>query len=382
MDLQASIASGMPVMAPELDFGPLIPANLNDSDFDESTAVLPLSKPLHESTDSLALVTLAKSLQYRVRAMDFVKSAGPVKDLSELVKQGQRLEACLRQIPSALKLDHTLKGDDVPALLLNRVLVDVYTRRPLLCLYRSVAMGDCRDDPMFLEIQRVCLESSLAILSYQDYFDPNVADLDVFNSTTYWDIFQIFCKNDILWAALSVCGYIKLSSQQQSGPQTPSDNPQPGVFSNSQGMMHSKASLTRIVENSLDSLTRRIGENGSNIKDVLLLSVVLQSVRARGSAQLRERWMYQGAQKALSACRQHLLPTMAEQPYAFNLPDLAQMLQSTQPMLTPNQEAQLNPSAQLQLPDFFAESSALATEFNNFQGDPFTFEDGSFAWNL
>jgi hypothetical protein len=42
MDLQASIASGMPVLTPDLVSGPLIPNNLNDEDFDESTPRVPL----------------------------------------------------------------------------------------------------------------------------------------------------------------------------------------------------------------------------------------------------------------------------------------------------------------------------------------------------
>ena len=326
MELQASIASGMPVMTPDLDFGPLTPANLNDYDFDESTVELPPPKPLHTWTDSLAQATLAMSLSQRINAMALVRIASPEIDLSELVKHGRVLEECLRQIPSPLKLDHTVESDENPALLLNRVLLDVYTRRPLLCLYRPIVVGDISDDPAFLEIQQVCLESSLAILSYQDYFDPNVADLDVFNSNAYWDVFQIFCKNDILGAALSVCRYIKLSSQQQPTAQTPPNHPQTSLPATQRGLTQSKASLTRTVENTLDSLTRRIGETGSNMKDILLLAVVLQSVRGRGSAQQKERLMHQGAKKALSACRQHLLPVIAEQ----SLADFAQMVRTNQ----------------------------------------------------
>lgn len=326
MDLQASIASGMPVTIPEIDFGPLTPANLNDTDFDDSTVELPPSKNLHEWTDSLAQVTLAMSLPHRIRAMMLVRTVGSGMDLSEVVNQGRRLEECLRLIPSPLKLEQAPKSGDNPTMLLNRVLLDVYTRRPLLCLYRPIVMGESCDDRAFFEIQQSCLESSLVILSYQDYFDPSVADLDVFNSTSYWDIFQLFCKNDILWAALSVCGYMKLSTQQQSTALSSPPQPQPGSSPTPRAATHTKASLTRIVENTLDGLTRRIGETGSNLKDVLLLAVVLQSVRARGLGQMKERWMQQGATKALSACRQHLLLSVSDQSFAFNLADFAQIV--------------------------------------------------------
>ncbi|PKY03675.1 hypothetical protein P168DRAFT_270105 [Aspergillus campestris IBT 28561] len=382
MDLQASIASGMPVTIPEIDFGPLVPANLNDTDFDELAVELPPSKGLHEWTDSLAQITLAMSLPHRIRAMMLVRIVSSRMDLSEIVKQGRRLEECLQQVPSPLRLDQAPNSGDSPMMLLTRVLLDVYTRRPLLCLYRPIVIGEDRDDRAFSEIQQSCLESSLVVLSYQDYFDPSVADLDVFNSTSYWDVFQLCCKKDILWAALSVCGYMKLSTQQSTAF-TPPPHPQPGSFPTPRAAAYTKASLTRIVENTLDGLTRRISEAGSNLKDVLLLAVVLQSARARGSGHMKEQWMQQGAMKALSACRQHLLLSTTDQSLALNQTDFAQMLQSMQPML-PFAESQFPPTSQPQpqLPDFLADSSALATEFSNFQGDPFIFDDESFAGYL
>ncbi|PLN76554.1 hypothetical protein BDW42DRAFT_178446 [Aspergillus taichungensis] len=374
MDLQASIASGMPVTIPDIDFSPLTPTNLNDTDFDELAVELPPSKGLHEWTDSLAQITIAMSLPHRIRAMMLVQTVSSRMDLSEIVKQGRQLEECLQLVPSPLKIEQAPRSGDSPTMLLNRVLLDIYIRRPLLCLYRPIVMGESRDDRAFSEIQQSCLESSLVVLSYQDYFDPSVADLDVFKSTSYWDTFHLCCKKDILWAALSVCGYMKLSAQQS----TPPPPPQPGSFPTPRAATHTKASLTRIVEHTLDGLTRRMGEAGSNLKDVLLLAVVLQSARARGSAQMKKQWMQQGAMKALSACRQHLLFSATDSSLAFNLADFAQMLRSTQPML-PFTGPQYPPTSQPQLPDFLVDSSDLATEFSNFQGDPFIFDDGDLA---
>ncbi|KAE8159780.1 hypothetical protein BDV40DRAFT_272184 [Aspergillus tamarii] len=375
MDLEASIACGMPVMTSPHDVGPP-PANVNDSDLDESTPELPPERGLSELTDSLYQVSLATSLADRLRAMSIVRIAREQSDLSELVRHGDKIVEHLRQIPHPLKLEEAHMDEENPAKLLNCVLLDVYTRRPLLCLYRPVVLGDPRDDPVFPDICRMSLESSLAILSYQDTFDPSVADPELCNLGAYWDLFQIFCKNDILRDALSVCGYIKQSSKRNIF-----DSQQSGHIALG-GSMHSKASLTRIVENTLDSLTARISEAGSNPKDVLLLAVVLQSVRAHGATQAQEERMSQGASKALSACRQHLLPAVAEGSFGMNLADFAQMLPTTQPMFTPDGQGSFTPSAQLHLPvDFLAQSSALAMEFGNFHGDPFIFGDDSLSWN-
>lgn len=322
MELQASIESGMPVMTTRMKFGHVTLANLDDCDFDESTAQLPASKSLHEWTDSLSQITLAASLPYRMMAMSRAGNWSSEMGFDELLKHGRQLEECLRQIPSPLKMDYASPGDNEPGFLLNRVLLDVYTRRPLLCLYQSIAREGNGELPAFWEIQRVCSESSLVMLSFQDCFDPNVADLDVLNSNAYWDIFQILFKPDILSAALNICGYLKSAH-------TPEQNR--SVVPSAGGIMHTKASLTRTVENALDGLTRKIGDAGNSLKDIFLLAVVLQSVRARGLARPKERWMYEGAKNALLRCRQHLLPNIGEQSVGSDSLHMRQNVGSSNP---------------------------------------------------
>lgn len=331
MDLQASIASGMPVLTPDLVSGPLIPNNLNDEDFDESTPRVPLCKPLDEETDSSSQITLANCLSQRIKAMNAAQHANAGDSLKQRVKQGRELEEALHNTPSYLKPDPEL-GSQEPSLVLQRVILDVYLRRPLLCLYRPVIANapNDRDDPSFHEVQRVCLESSLAILSYQDYFDPNNSDLDTSNLNTYWNAFGTFFQNDILLSALSVCEHIRLSSQHWSIQSRSNDweSETPTHY-----RRHSKASLVHAVENTLSTLTRRISEKASNTKDILLLAVVLHSVRARGTAEQKDRTISQGTRKALSACRQHLLTSAAEQSMGLQLTEFAQMVLTCKPAM-------------------------------------------------
>ncbi|KAJ6102075.1 hypothetical protein N7486_004502 [Penicillium sp. IBT 16267x] len=398
MDLQASIAAGMPAMTPALDFSPLTPSNLNDVDFDESTTELPPSRPMDEETDSLAQITLAQSLARRIRTMNLVQHTNPQESIKERFKQGQQIEESLQKIPTALKL-YDFDSSDLP-FVLNRVILDVYIRRPLLSLYRPVVASQIHDAPFFLEIHRACLDSSIAILAFQDIFDPNIVDLDIPNINSYWNIFQTFCQNDIILAALSVCEYLKSTNQQSSihsffndstfennnnqqnqnnitNPHTNNDN------LTDRSLSHNKANLTRLVENTIDSLTRCISEKGTNMKDILLLSVVLQSVRARGPAEQKDRRMSHGAKKALSACRQNLLSAANENifPFHFNVPDPLSNYESADAILPPNISAQLSqPSPSM--PHLLQQSASLAAEFDTFQSDLFTFDDGSFMWNI
>ncbi|KAJ5656853.1 hypothetical protein N7507_008803 [Penicillium longicatenatum] len=392
MDLQASISAGMPVMTPALDFSPLTPSNLNDVDFDESTTELPPSRPRDEETDSLALITLAQSLAQRIRTMNLVQHTNPQESLEERFQQGEQIQEALQRIPTPLKLYDSDTSD--LAFALNRVILDVYIRRSLLSLYRPVLACHTHNDSSFLEIQRACLDSSIAILSYQDIFDPNIVDLDIHNINSFWNMFQTFCQNDIILAALSVCEYLKLLSQQASIHSSFSDstfeknnqqNHDNTIHDNSinHSLSHNKASLIRLVENTIDSLTRRIGEKGTNMKDILLLSVVLQSVRARGPAEQKDRRMSQGAKKALSACRQNLLSAASENifPFYCNGPDPLSDYESTNAMLPSHVSAQSRqPSPSM--PDLLQQSASLAAEFDTFQSDLLAFDEGSFMWNI
>ncbi|KAJ5678791.1 hypothetical protein N7462_007035 [Penicillium macrosclerotiorum] len=377
MDLQVSIAAGMPVMTPALDFGPLTPANLDDGMFDESTLELPPPMPLEEETSASSQIILATSLSRRIRIMGTVQHTTSQDNLEERLRQGQELEDCLKSIPSPLRLDHYMASAK-PATALHNVLLDVFLRRPLLCLYRPVVTNSDHENASLHEIRHSCLESSIAILSYQDYFDPNTTDLEV-NSNVYWNVFHTFCQQDILWAALIVCEHIRSYSQQTTAP-SPENNPlETSLYS----QLPSKASLTRLVENTLDSLTRRMQEKGSNVKDILLLAVVLQSVRARGSAEQREDLMFQGAKKTLSACRQHLLSTVPESSLKAQMTGLARMYNTADAAsLIDNELPPISTPLMAQLPDITPQPSELASEFYNFESDLFSFDDGSFMWNM
>ena len=316
IDLQASITSGMPITTPQLNFQNSSPANLYDSEFDETTTELPVSRPVDEKTDTLALITLGKSLSDRINVVNSVLHTNPNIDSREHMRRIRTLEKYLREIPHPLRLNQTSNSQTDLPVSFGQFLTDLYIRRPLLCLYRSVNKG--LHSSALADIQQASLESSLTILSYQDYFDPSLADLDTQNTIGYWNMFYAFCRSDTISAALSVCEHMKLSAQVA---EQATDSPEPTThFSIHTSPMpsHSKASLIRIVEHTLDRLSRRIGEAGSNVKDVVLLAVVLQSVRGRGSLEAKHGWMAQGAKKALSACRQYLLVAGVE-PSSFDV---------------------------------------------------------------
>jgi hypothetical protein len=93
MDLQASMTAGMPLVVPKLDSYNLVPANLNDVDFDEVSTKLPTSRPLSTLTDSLYQVCLATSLPQRLKALSLVQRSVP--NTEEAIELGRKVEECL-----------------------------------------------------------------------------------------------------------------------------------------------------------------------------------------------------------------------------------------------------------------------------------------------
>jgi hypothetical protein len=347
MDLQASIASGMPVTIPDMDFGPLTPANLKDTDFDELMDELPPGRPTNEWTEALPQVLLAGSLRTRIRTMLFVQSG--TCNLTQAAQFAKELEDHLHKI---VVLDPPTRPGETAAMLFNSVLVDLYTRRPLICLNSSITEIHPKQN-----VRNISLDLCFGVLEHQDHFDPSVADLDV---PGFWEIFQIFCKNDILRAALYVCEHIKK-------PEVTSPTP------------HTKASLIRTVENALKGLIASFSHPNSSFKDILLLAVEFHLARAGGMKGEKKELVHRSVLESLSACRERLISSSAQQQgnlaqmvciclslswnLAFGSDSHNQQLQTQQPCHVANPAYM--PIAFSQFPDL-GDPSLFGAEFDNF----------------
>lgn len=257
-------------------------------------------------------IILAKSLTQRTKATNLAQHVSDSDNIHERVTQGRDLERILSQVPTSFNPLHALEDGD-PACFLNHTLLDVFLRRPLLRLYRPILTGQHYNGPAFHHAQRVFIESSNTILSYQDAFGPLFSHIDELWSIAYWDVFQeLFC-NDILFAALGVCENIRMSNHLSKELSSPIDAP-------------SAAPSTRLVENTLETMTRPIGTKGTNIKDIFLLTLAFQSSRAHGSIEQKDRWMSQSAKKAMSAYRKHLFWAAVDRSFQFTLNSSLQMV--------------------------------------------------------
>ena len=318
LDLQTSLTHGMPTMVREGDFQCFSPANVNDIDLFEAMTELPESKPSHEFTDSLTQLILVKSLSRRLMALSIADRASLKMDSQEVLECGADLERSLEDFPVSLKFGST-ERNEVPGLFFNQVMLNLYIRRTLLSLYRPLIFHKSREGSS-AKARDACLGSSLAILNFQDALDPSIADLNVLKSGAELGFFQVLFKNDVVQAALNICLEIKIMGDFVLSTDTDIFSPSTQALSRNQSNgawigaslprapYWTKANLTRVVKSTIDSLMRRINDFGSDIKNILILSAILQSVRMSSSREDQEALMREGVESVLQACRQQFLP--------------------------------------------------------------------------
>lgn len=300
IDLQASMATGMPVVLPSVDPSSLGPSNLNDLDFEQSTAILPTPHPLHIYTDNLYQVVLASSLTSRLEVLSAIQRSAP--NLQQAVELGESVRACIDQIPQSVSLCDdgmaTLDGGS----LMHRVLLDLYLRRPVLCLYKPLLLGSYQATPAYSEIQRRCLEFAVSLLSYQDLYTVTALSAVTTSPMAHQNFFYRCCKMDILWAALTCCQRIRAL-------------PNEGVTTSADGECDTgKSSLVKRVQITIDCLVDRIGQKGSDVKDLVFIALALQASQLPDTSLTGKQWveyrtgiLKQTVRKTLSACRERLL---------------------------------------------------------------------------
>lgn len=239
--------------------------------------------------------------------MSLANNISAKPDYKAFLKIGAKLEALLRGLPPVIKFDFaSSSGSEGPGRLIGRLILDLFIRRLLVCLYRPFALA-ASEDETFLEGRRACIRTCLMLLCRQDSFDPSNTDLTLITTEKYWDVYNVLLRTDILQAALTICLEIKAMGEGSlHGNDVQEQLPSYGsVWQKSPSMAWTKASLIKAVENTLNSLLRRIGEPGTDLRDPLALSMVLQAARADETQESTDDLMRAGANTVLKTCRHH-----------------------------------------------------------------------------
>jgi Fungal specific transcription factor domain len=310
LDLQFSLAAGMPsAVSPNMcNTRELL--NVDDQDLTPEMNEYPPSKPLSTYTDALPQLALSASLSLRLQVTNLLGSnVDLATSAPHLLCLAADLEKHLQSLPPPFRSSTRSGASSNKRLhrLFTSIQLELSIRGPLLALYRSISMSEFGE--RFPEARKGAVRNALAVLGNLDALDPAVADLSVVKGKEYLNLFHILHRTSILQSALILCYEIKLynsrSSTMSSAESYESaqerELDREGVTD--VDWAQSRVSLTRVVENTVKSLLDRIGGFGCDLKDILPLCVALGAVRCDGDNEERKQLMRRGAERVRDACR-------------------------------------------------------------------------------
>lgn len=308
MDLHVALASNLPCSVREGEYTCRSPSNLDDTDIHPDMAQLPPSKPIDEFTNNQLQAYASRTLPYRIRVSNIISRLDTIRDFQEVLDCGLQLERLLDDVNHLFPrrnqaLDPGAKFKEWRM----RALLDMHVRRPLLALYRPFALSTVECPA---HITTSYLKSSMTMLTYMDEIDPRMPG---FSDVSH--MYSIVLKHDIMQAAFSVCYFIKMAANEQQASSKLSSSshvngqlPSPDVvhhnhrgelsFTNAldNRTVWSTQGMTRAVQATLGSFVAMVKDSSCDLKDTVVLSVVVNSVKS-GTTDERIKRITEGLSK-------------------------------------------------------------------------------------
>ncbi|KAI1750150.1 fungal-specific transcription factor domain-containing protein [Xylaria castorea] len=275
LDIHMSIQCNLPSCIREGDFTCGPPSNLNDDELYPNMIELPPSKPIDVDTDSRIQVFASNTLITRFKVVDLINRIDALQDYQQILDIGSELEQVLEDIRHVIPQTHLNNTSEAHRQWMTRVILDMNTRRPLLALYRPFALSSV-DAPQ--QIMTGYLKSCIILLSYLEEVDisrPNYPQI--------WHMHNLVLRRDIMHASFGICYYMKqiqssaLSIQELGSPGSSyrSNSIQAACTAASRSsMLLSLPRLRATVEKVIDTMIRRISEIGTDLKDLVSLTIV------------------------------------------------------------------------------------------------------------
>ncbi|KAI6088887.1 fungal-specific transcription factor domain-containing protein [Hypoxylon rubiginosum] len=301
LDVHMSMQCNLPCCIREGDFTCLHPRNLNDEDIYPSIEQLPPPKPIDQHTDARIQVFAANTLSIRLKVVELINRTDSLQDYQQVLEIGNELERVFEDvryiIPPAA---HSGDRKEYRRKWLARIVLDMHCRRPLLALYRPFALGSS-DVPQ--QIMTGYLRSSMILLSYLDELDPSSPDYH-----HIWHMHQLVLKQDILQAAFSVCYYLKqVTNGSANADSTTLDShvklesvEEACTIASESSVLLSVPRLKTTVQKVLDSMLNRIREIGTDLRDIVSLTVVFNTSQG-GTPEQKRDGIKSGVQAILNA---------------------------------------------------------------------------------
>ncbi|KAJ5753006.1 fungal-specific transcription factor [Penicillium odoratum] len=172
-DILISNQMGMPRMISDGKWDTSEPRNLNDTDFDEESTELPLSRPLTEYTNSLGIIARRRILAALGAVIDLTDAVKPCT-YADVMHVDSMIQEAAASIPPPLKLKSMATSmTDTPQIIMARLFLYhmIYKGQVILHKRFFYPRSDNSEDQATSYSRKVCLEASLSTLEIQHVLD-------------------------------------------------------------------------------------------------------------------------------------------------------------------------------------------------------------------
>jgi hypothetical protein len=210
LDLITSLEAGLPRNATDAHIDTKPPSNLLDSDFDQDTTEMPPSRPETEWTPILPLITRRRLIFTLGKICDFNSDIKAPSHVEVAQVDAVLQDVYKHAIPPVLRWSTLLHPiTDSPSVVAQRVSLETTYHKSRILLYRRALVNYparpplCRDR----ESVRICLESALKILSFQETLHEESQPLGRLYALR-WKVNHIL-NMDVLLATSILCLYLQ-----------------------------------------------------------------------------------------------------------------------------------------------------------------------------
>ncbi|KAF5860488.1 hypothetical protein ETB97_001438 [Aspergillus alliaceus] len=297
LDLQSTLDGGMPPSndLDEYDCGP--PSNYDDEDLAEDMTEEVIPKDTAVVTRSSFQILLWRSLALRVRIAKLVNSLKFTLSYDEALRLSEQLVQ-YRDDALALFSDNAPTSMPPESLQFTRSFLVFIMIRFLLVLHRPFSLS-VQLSPKFSYSRKICLESSLEMLSQLDA--PAVSLPEAQACPHLGQLSGGMFRDEYFHAAITVCVEVFLQANEfSSSKQSPG---QPSSLSSLNDLVRSQQDvLVQAVEHTLDTFGNRISPRGKGCKAFIFLAMALASVKAHLNGEDGVRKVEQVATKSIKNC--------------------------------------------------------------------------------
>ncbi|KAE8403235.1 hypothetical protein BDV37DRAFT_272325 [Aspergillus pseudonomiae] len=297
LDLQSALDGGMPpsIDLDEYDCDP--PSNYDDDDLMEDLTEDVIPKDAEMVTRSSFQVLLSQSLSLRVRIAKLVNGLKFTLSYDEALRLSEQLVQH-RDNVLALFPDNASTSISLESLQFTRSFFVFIMVRFLLVLHRPFSLS-VQLSPKFSYSRKICLESSLEMLSQLDA--PAVSLPEAQACPHLGQLSGGMFRDEFFHAAITVCVEVSLQATEFSSSKQPSG--QISSLSSLNDLVRSQQDvLVRAVEHTLDTFGSRISPRGKGCKAFIFLAMALASVKARLNGEDALRKVEQVAAKSIKDC--------------------------------------------------------------------------------